>query len=161
MLSVNPGQVVMIQSETKTSERMKKRISAIIFAAFLFLVTGVCAGQEVDKHPFDAIISLGIEETTAIATRTRLNVDDVPAFVSILYHDELIKLGITDVYEALCLVPGVEPYMDASGARLLIFRGVMEKGKVKLLIDGIDINNTFRGSIYYYYDFPVELIQRD
>jgi iron complex outermembrane receptor protein len=50
--------------------------------------------------------------------------------------------------------------MESTGAKQLIFRGVKEKGKVKLLIDGMDVNNTFRGSVYYYYNFPIELVDR-
>ncbi len=50
--------------------------------------------------------------------------------------------------------------IEPSGAKELIFRGVKEKGKIKLLVDGVTINNTYRGSIYYYLNFPIELIKR-
>lgn len=133
----------------------------LIFLICTFLMNMPAMAEEYQYNAtIEELFNKGLEETSSIATRTRLNVDDIPAFVSILYQEELIKLGIDDIYEALCLVPGIEPFMEPSGVRQLIFRGVKEKGKVKLLIDGIDINNTFRGAIYYYYDFPVELVQR-
>ncbi len=101
-----------------------------------------------------------LDEVSTIASKTKLNIDDMPAFVTILKGSNLELLGIQDLYEALSLVPGVEISMEGSGAYELIFRGVKEKGKVKLLIDGVAINNSYRGSIYYYHDFPVELIDR-
>jgi iron complex outermembrane receptor protein len=101
-----------------------------------------------------------LEEVSEIASKSKLNIDDMPSFVTILHSSKLELLGIQDIYEALCLVPGVEISMEGSGARQIIFRGVQEKGEVKLLFDGVAINNTYRGSIYYYLDFPIELIDR-
>lgn len=100
------------------------------------------------------------EEVSEIATKTKLNIDDMPAFVSILRENDLKQMGVRDAYEALSLIPGVEVSMENTGAKVLIFRGAREKGKVKLLIDGVTINNAYRGSIYHYLDLPIELIKR-
>jgi len=101
-----------------------------------------------------------LDEVSDIASKSKLNIDDMPAFVTILQGKKLELLGVENVYEALSLVPGVELSMEASGAKQVIFRGVKEKGKVKLLVDGVTINNTYRGSMYYYLDFPIEMIDR-
>ncbi len=140
---------------------MKKLLFIFSLLSWMIASNAVVAHtMKGDDKTYDDMFTRELKNTTDIATRTRLNSDDVPAFVTILYRDELLKLGINDIFEALCLVPGVEPYMDNSGARQLIFRGEKEKGKVKLLIDGMDVNNALRGSVYYYYDFPIELIER-
>ncbi len=101
-----------------------------------------------------------LEEVSDIASKTKLNIDDMPSIVTILHGKKLERLGIRSVYEALSLVPGIELSIESSGAKQIIFRGVKEKGKVKLLIDGQNVNNVYRGSIYYYLDFPVELVER-
>ncbi len=101
-----------------------------------------------------------LDEVSDIASKSKLNIDDMPAFVTILQGKKLELLGIHNIYEALSLVPGVELSMEASGAKQVIFRGVKEKGKVKLLVDGVTINNAYRGSMYYYLDFPIEMIER-
>lgn len=137
---------------------MTKYVFSILVV--LFCTTPLFAGQSDDNDPYEELFSQGIKETSEIAADTKLNIDYIPAFVTILHQDELLSLGIDTVYEALALVPGVELFMEGTGAKQLIFRGVKEKGKVKLLIDGIDINNNYRGSVYYYYDFPVELVER-
>jgi len=137
-----------------------KRLLLLLLINMFTVIPVYASEDQGEEAAFGQMFQQGLVETSIIATQTHLNVDDLPAFVSILRQDELVKLGIEDVYEALCLVPGVEPFMESSGARQLIFRGVKEKGKVKFLLDGIDISNTFRGSIYYYYDFPIELVER-
>ncbi len=120
----------------------------------------VCSAASSQNDSYEELFSQGLEETSEIAANTRLNIDYIPAFVTILQQEQLLQLGIDTVYEAMALVPGVELFMESTGAKQLIFRGVKEKGKVKLMIDGIDINNNFRGSVYYYYDFPIELVKR-
>ena len=115
------------------------------------------ADQSID---FDEMLLESLEEVSTIATKTKLNIDEMPAFVTILRQDELFKMGIHSVYEALGFVPGVELSIEASGAKQVVFRGVKEKGKVNFMVDGVKINNAYRGSIYHYLDFPIELIDR-
>lgn len=102
----------------------------------------------------------GLEEVSDIATKTKLNIDQTPAFITIIYNDTLMEYGINTAFEALSLVPGVELSMEPSGAKQVIFRGIKEKGKIKLLIDGVPVNNTYRGSMYHYLDFSADLIDR-
>ena len=102
----------------------------------------------------------GLEEVSEIATKTKLNIDDSPSFVSVLESEKLKKLGINNVFEALAQVPGVQLKRENSGVPVVVFRGVSQKGEVKLMIDGVTINNSYRGSIYYFLDFPIELIRR-
>ena len=109
---------------------------------------------------FEQSLMEGLEEVSDIATKTKLNIDQTPAFITILYRDTLAEFGVDTVYEALSLIPGVELSMEPTGAKQVIFRGIKEKGKIKLLIDGIPINNTFRGSMYHYLDLPAELVDR-
>jgi iron complex outermembrane receptor protein len=54
----------------------------------------------------------------------------------------------------------VELSIESTGAKTVTFRGGKEKGKIKLLVDGVAINNTYRGSMYHYLDFPAELVDR-
>jgi len=102
----------------------------------------------------------GLEEVSEIATKTKLNIDDSPSFVTVLRSDKLLKLGVNDVFEALSLVPGVQLKRESTGVPVVIFRGVSQKSEVKLMVDGVAINNSYRGSIYHYLDFPIEMVER-
>jgi iron complex outermembrane receptor protein len=101
-----------------------------------------------------------LEEVSKIATKTKLNIDDSPSFITVLHSNNLQKIGINNVFEALGQVPGVELKRERSGVPVVVFRGVSQKGEVKLMIDGVTINNTYRGSIYSFLDFPIELVDR-
>jgi iron complex outermembrane receptor protein len=101
-----------------------------------------------------------LEEVSEIATKTKLNIDDTPSFVTVLHNEKLQKLGINNVFEALSLVSGVQLKKENFGVPTVVFRGATQKGEVKLLIDGVDVNTNYRGSIYHYLDFPIELIKR-
>ncbi len=101
-----------------------------------------------------------LDEVSELATKTKLNIDDTPSFITILNNQKLEKLGIINVFEALELVPGIQLKREESGVPVIIFRGVSQKGEVKLMVDGVTINNTYRGSIYYYLNFPIEMVNR-
>jgi len=137
---------------------MYKKISLLLLS-FNILMATPNNGATPDINYSESFLD-ALDEATDIATRTKLNIDDVPAFVSILRNDELEKYGFDNLYEALSIIPGVELSIESSGARQVIFRGVKEKGKVKLLIDNVSVNNSYRGSVYSFLDFPIELIER-
>ena len=124
---------------------------------FIALISILNANNDVDLEN-DLLQSL--DEVSEIATKTKLNIDDTPSFVTVLHSQKLQKLGVTNVFEALGLVPGVQLSRELSGVPIVAFRGMLQKGEVKLMIDGVTINNAYRGSIYYYFRFPIELIQR-
>ncbi|NPA58941.1 MAG: TonB-dependent receptor [Epsilonproteobacteria bacterium] len=101
-----------------------------------------------------------LDDVSEIATKTKLNIDETPSFVTILHSKKLKKFGVKNVFEALAFVPGVQLQKESSGVSTIVFRGVTQKGEVKLMVDGVTINNSYRGSIYYYLDFPIELVKR-
>jgi iron complex outermembrane receptor protein len=128
-----------------------------IIILFLLLLSILYSNEDLDLEK-DFLTTL--DEVSEIATKTKLNIDDTPSFITVLHSNKLQKLGITNVFEALGLVPGVQLSREISGVPIVAFRGMMQKGEVKLMIDGVTINNNYRGSTYYYFNFPIELIQR-
>ncbi|MCD6433637.1 MAG: TonB-dependent receptor [Sulfurimonas sp.] len=124
----------------------------------VFILLGsLLSASELD---FEADLLQSLDEVSEIATKTKLNIDDTPSFVTVLHSQKLQKLGIDNVFEALGLVPGVQLKKEKTGVPVVVFRGVTQKGEVKLMIDGVSINNSYRGSIYHYLDFPIEMIKR-
>lgn len=127
-----------------------------LLISLLFLNT-LFANENID---FENDFLDSLNEVSEIATKTKLNIDDTPSFVTVLHSNKLKKLGVENILQALSLVPGVQVKREASGVYVVVFRGATQKGEVKLMVDGVSINNAFRGSIYYYLDFPIELIDR-
>lgn len=125
---------------------------------FMLLASTLLLSNEELSFEDDFLQSL--EDVSEIATKSKLNIDDSPSFVTVLHSDKLQKLGIDNVFEALAQVPGVQLKREATGVPIVIFRGVSQKSEVKLMVDGVTINNAYRGSIYHYLDFPIEMVER-
>ncbi len=103
-----------------------------------------------------------LDYASKISTKTKLNINKTPAVVSVLYADELQKLGITDVYSALESVPGIEVSMDIAGAKQINMRGnkSLVTDKLKFMVDGISINAELSGANHFYLNMPIENIER-
>jgi len=103
-----------------------------------------------------------ISDTTKIATQTNQNIDYQPFILSILRSDDLSKLGIRTLGEALTLVPGVDMATNTMNNRTPIFRGSNPTayGQSTLIIDGLVVNDSIFSNYNAYLDFPIELIDR-
>lgn len=125
-------------------------------AAILLLVHEAAAEEE--------ITSL-LDEVTAIATKTKLNIDYQPSVVSVIHADKLKKIGIRNLHEALGTLPGIETSILHIGWKQVIVRGNYNPDtfvfdKYKLYIDGVDVGSDLYSTSYFYLDFPIELIDR-
>ncbi len=85
-----------------------------------------------------------------------------PHIISIYLGKELEKMGVSNLQEALELVPGVDIYGDNLGVKTPIFRGSnpLAYGQSKLFIDGVLVNDTMIDQYSQYLAMPIELIKR-
>lgn len=138
------------------------RISTLLIgllAAPAVLIAAETAGNGAER---DALLAL-LEEQTAIATKTRLNADYVPGIVTVLHGSELEARGARTVWEALALVPGINPVIDATGRKQLIVRGIGDiynSSNVKILLNDVSLSNMKDGFANPAMNIPVEQIER-
>lgn len=97
-----------------------------------------------------------------VATLTKQNENYQPYIISVFQGKELEKLGVSNLKEALGLVPGVDITTDNFNNQMPIFRGSnpLAYGQSKLFIDDVLVNNTFFDSYSEYLSFPIEMIKR-
>ena len=109
-----------------------------------------------------ASLSTDMQDYSKIATDTKQNEHYQPYIISIFQGKELEKLGVSNLKEALELVPGVDMATDNTNMQTPIFRGSNPHayGQSKLFIDGVLVNNLFLDSYSEYLSFPVEMIKR-
>jgi len=107
-------------------------------------------------------ISSEMEHFNKVATVTKQNELYQPYIISVFQGNELEKLGISNLKEALLLVPGVDMATDNSNTQTPIFRGSnpLAYGQSKLFIDGVSVNNLFLDAYSEYLSFPIEMIKR-
>jgi outer membrane receptor protein involved in Fe transport len=97
-----------------------------------------------------------------VATVTKQNEHYQPYIISAFQGKELEKLGVSNLKEALGLVPGVDMATDNFNNQTPIFRGSnpLAYGQSKLFIDGVAVNNLFFDAYSEYLSFPIEMIKR-
>jgi len=124
---------------------------------FLLLLNILLFGNE---NNFDDFLKT-LKQTTKIATKKKLNANYAPGIITILRQEDLKRLGIKNVYEALQLVPSVDILMSFNGTKNIQTRGIggiTGSGKTKILINGIEQNNDESGIVHY--NLPIYLIDR-
>lgn len=104
-------------------------------------------------------------EATDLATEHKLNEDYLPSVISVLRGSELEALGVRNLGEALDILPGIEMTIDQFGTPTAIVRGHTLPNadvydKIKLVVDGISINNQLSSAGSFYYSLPINLIER-
>jgi len=109
-----------------------------------------------------ASISSDMEHFNDVATKTKQNEHYQPYIISVFHGKELEKLGISDLKEALSLVPGVDMATDNFNTQTPIFRGSnpLAVGQSKLFIDGTLVNNVFFDAYSEYLSLPIEMVKR-
>ncbi|WP_281950690.1 TonB-dependent receptor plug domain-containing protein [Nitrosophilus kaiyonis] len=107
-------------------------------------------------------LSKDIENIGQIATISKENVFYQPFIVSVFKGKDLEKLGISNLKEALELIPGVDIATDNFDNKTAVFRGSnpYAYGQSKLFIDGIEVNDVMLDSYSSFMSFPINLIKR-
>ncbi len=144
---------------------MKKRGLACrmgsVMLAFGWIHGAVAAPNDSDEVEELQNLLQVLDQQTEIATKTKLNADYVPGLVTVLHADELSELGIRTVWEALRLVPGIEPSIDQIGGRQTLVRGVggsFASGNMKILLNGKSMNSTLSANSNPVLNMPVAQI---
>jgi outer membrane receptor for ferrienterochelin and colicin len=107
-------------------------------------------------------ITRDLDRVTEVATVTKANEPYQPYIITTLIGKDLEKLGITNLKEALELIPGVDFSTDLVDAKTPIFRGAnpFAFGQVKLIIDDMVANDLLYDGFAGYLYMPVQIIKR-
>ena len=134
---------------------LKKSLFALLISSSIIFAQDI----NIDDG-FDDFMAV-MEETTELANKNKIGADHAPGIINILKYDDMKRLGINDLYEALELLPNVEVVINKTGTRNIVFRGIGGidgSGKIKLMIDGVEQNSAASGIIHF--NLPIDIIQR-
>ncbi len=128
----------------------------------LFATLTTVQGEEID--PAGEFESL-LDNVSEIATKKSLNVDYLPSVVTVIEAQTFHDAGIQTVAEALDMLPGIQMQLSPMGYTITTVRGLKNPNaylsdKIKILIDGVAINNEISGSSNFYMDFPIQLVEK-
>lgn len=129
---------------------------------FVFILFLLLADLNAQTDNLIKSISSEMEQFNKVATATKQNELYQPYIISVFQGSELEKIGVSNLKEALLLVPGVDMATDNSNTQTPIFRGSnpVAYGQSKLFIDGVSVNNLFLDAYSEYLSFPIEMIKR-
>jgi len=140
---------------------VKQKLFWNILSGSTFLLIGL-TNLNAQSDDILASISEDMHRFNDVATITKENEHYQPYIVSVFQGKELEKLGISNLKEALQLVPGIDMATDNFNNQTPIFRGSnsLGYGQTKLFIDGVVVNNLFFDAYSEYLGMPVEMIKR-
>lgn len=119
------------------------------------------ASSSTAVEPDEEALRRTLDYLTEIATRTRLNADDTPGMITVLYGRDLENQGFRTVAEAVSLVPGMRLTLTGENVWRMVIRGVpraFASGQVKILLDGTPLTTAF--GVDPVPNMPIEQVDR-
>lgn len=117
--------------------------------------------------PADSVddFELLMNDLSDIATKKFINVDYLPSVVTVINAQTYRDAGIQNIGEALNMLPGIQMQVNRMGYTTTTIRGLKSPNayrsdKIKVLIDGVAMNNEAQGSSSFYMDFPMQLVEK-
>lgn len=136
-------------------------LKKVVLLGVLFFVSSVMANEADKEEDFELLL----ENVSDLATKKSLNIDYMPSVVTIVDAQNFIDAGVQNIGEALGMLPGIQMQLSPMGYTMSTVRGFKNPNaylsdKIKILIDGVAINNEVSGSSDFYMDFPMQLVER-
>lgn len=138
---------------------MKK--SVLLYGIVLSMLTMAYADELDSGKELESLL----DNASDIATKKSLNVDYLPSVVTVIDAQTYIDAGIQTIAEALDMLPGIQMQLSPTGYTMTTVRGLKNPNaylsdKIKVLMDGVTINNEVLGSSHFYMDFPMQLVDK-
>lgn len=124
------------------------------------LVWGIAfmlSAQVADEELFETLLDI----ETDVASAKKTSVRDSPGIVTVITREEILRSGARDLVDVLQLVPGFSFGVDVQGSVGVGVRGVWgQEGKVLILWDGQEMNETLYLTPQFGNHFPIFTIDR-
>ncbi len=138
---------------------MKKRLLYSALVTFFWLTPLLYAEEQADDF------ATLLEEASEIATKNSLNIDYLPSVVTVINAETFRTAGITNLAEALDMLPGFQIQRNVIGYNMTTVRGFKNPNaylsdKIKIMLDGVPVHNETSGSSHMFLDFPLELVKK-
>ena len=124
-----------------------------------FIVSTITASNNIDD--FESLLN----DMSDIATKKSINVDYLPSVVTVINAQTYLDGGIQNIGEAINMLPGIQMQVNRLGYNITTVRGLKNPNaylsdKLKILIDGVAMNNEMQGSSSFFMDFPMQLVHK-
>lgn len=108
-----------------------------------------------------ATLELLLDAEVGVATKKAKPLRESPGVVTLVTREDISGSGARDLEDLLLLVPGFDFGVDVGGVAGVGFRGNWgHEGKVLLLLDGIEMNESLYSTLQFGHHIPVDRIER-
>ena len=140
---------------------MRPRLACV---ACLLSLTNAARAQE-EPAPVQDITDISLDDLlkadVEVASKVPQTYREVPGVISVVTREQIMDSGARDLEDVLLLVPGFSLGVDVEGVTDVGVRGHWgHEGKVLLLIDGQQMNETLYSTNQLGNHFPVDQIER-
>ncbi|MCP4522109.1 MAG: TonB-dependent receptor [Cytophagales bacterium] len=133
----------------------------------LLLTTSILSAQENDTTSIsgDDFFEISLEELMNIKVEVtgenQLSLRETPGIITVITEKEIQKSGARDLVDLLRTVPGLDFVGDIENTVGLGIRGnVSMEGKILVLVDGLEMNETGYGTVVFGNRFMTENIKK-
>ncbi|MDN4164039.1 TonB-dependent receptor plug domain-containing protein [Cytophagales bacterium LB-30] len=139
---------------------MKKPLTLFLLLAGSFYALA----QETDASDdsfYDMSLEALMEIPVSVASKTELSQRESPGIISVITDSEIRNMGARDLMDLLNMIPGIQLASDVQGNVGIGIRGNWAfEGKVLVLLDGQEINETLYSSVTFGNRFDIHSIQK-
>jgi outer membrane cobalamin receptor len=140
---------------------LKRILLALVFAGCFGHVNSVMgsAAQTGAEEGLESLMYMDIPIN--IASRIEKPIYKAPGIVSVITREEIMNSGARDLDDLLYFIPGFIPAMDIFNIKGYGVRGMWSmEGKLLILMDGVQMNETLYGSTVFAGQFFTDNIER-
>lgn len=102
-----------------------------------------------------------VNQGISAASKKALPLRKSPSIISVISEEEIEKSGARELMDVLRLVPGVDFNVDVQGVVGISIRGLWaNEGKVLLLLDGQEINETGYATLWFGNNYNISQIKK-
>ena len=132
----------------------------------LFLIPTLVAAPLLAQTPpptdpiYDELRAL-LDAPVTVASKRATTVREAPGVITLVTRQEILASGARDLIDVLRMVPGLDLASDVQGVVGLAMRGSWGyEGKLLLLWDGLEMNETLYGTTQFGNHYPVDQIKQ-
>jgi len=135
------------------------RLDRILSGAAVLVGINPLLAQEATSAE-DELMAL-LNTPITVASQKAMTTRESPGIISLVTREEILNSGARDLLDVLRLVPGFDFASDIQGVVGPAVRGLWGfEGKVLLLVDGQELNETRYGTVQFGNHVPVEQIRQ-
>lgn len=136
---------------------MKKHLAIIA----LVLIANFSFAQDNELDLFDLSLDELMNIEVTVASKKAITQREAPGILTVITSDEIRKSGARDLIDVFRMVPGFNFNFDVEGTVGISIRGNWaHEGKVLVMVDGQEINESLYSTVVFGGRFPIDQIMR-